>query len=189
MNLEDIKKIILVDDKPSYYSDGGYGAVSRQNRYKLIFSILRGKMKNVEREYLILGDGIFEINNKSEMPVKIGETAMFSDNPTAEKICDKIQFLSNDRTTLLLIDYILSDSIEKRDEGKALACDVVSELTSKNIIKLLYSVSSAGKGDRKRVNKLKSMCIFDFPMSSPADAAEEIIQSLDKIDERVIQIG
>ena len=188
MRFDDIKEIILVDDKPSCYSDGGCGAVLRQNRYKLIFSILKEKMQNVEREYLILGDGTFEINNESEIPLQIGVSSMsrFSGNPTAKRICDEIQFLSQDRTTLLLIDYILSDSIEKQDEGKTLACDIVSELTSKSIIKLLYSVSSASKGDKKRVSELKSTCVFDFPMSSPADAAEEIIRHLDKIDERVI---
>lgn len=185
MNFKDIKAIILVDDKPSYYSDGGHGAALRQSTYMLIFEMLKEEMPNVEKVYLILGDGTFEINDKSKMPIKI-EASMFSGNSIAENIYGKVQLLSNDKTTLVLIDYTLNSSIENQNEGKALACDIVSKLTSKNIVKQLYSIAPADKEDRERVNRLRTTCIFDFPMSSPMDAAEEIIQSLDKIDERVM---
>ena len=175
MNFEEIKTIILVDDRASYYSDGGYGAPPRQNRYKILFSTLKEKMKKVEKEYLILGDGIFEINDKSETLIKTEDKTMFSGNSAAKKISDKIQSLSDSKKALLLIDYMLNNSTKKQDKGKALALDIL-RLTPSDIIKLLYSTSPENK---KEMNDFEWAYIFDFPISSPTDAAEEIIYVLE----------
>lgn len=178
MNFEDIKTIILVDDKAISHSDGGNGATPRQNRYKILFLNLEEKMKNVEKEYLILGDGIFETNDKSKTLKKIGEEIFF-DNSDSKKIRDKIQTLSGGKKTLLLIDYRLNNSEKNQKKGEALARDIILKLTLKNIIKQLYSTSPQKEEDEKIMNDLELTCVFDFPIASPTDAAEEIIQMLE----------
>lgn len=180
MNYSDIKTIILVDDRDSTHKGGGIGSEERQSRYAILFAVLKDKLKGLKETYLILGDGTFKFvfNKRENILKKIDNNQMFSNNVKAQLIIEKIKKLSDGKNTLLLIDYMLNQSTSKQEEGKKLACEILSSVESlDNVIKLLYSTAPE---DKKASKKFNWVYAFDFPIDSPTDAADTILQELEK---------
>lgn len=178
MNYKDINTIILVDDRNRTHKGGGSGSDERQSRYAILFTVLKDKLKKLKKIYLILGDGTFEFDKRKKVLQDIDGDQLFSDNADAQPIIDKIKKLAGKETTLLLIDYMLNQSTSKQEEGKQLACNILSSLESlKNVIRLLYSTLHEDKEEAKKFNWIY---IFDFPIDAPSDAADTILQALKK---------
>lgn len=103
---------------------------------------------------------------------------MFSNNVNAQLIIKKIKELADGKNTLLLIDYMLNQSTSKQEEGKKLACEILKSVKHlDNVIRLLYSTKPENKKESKEFNWAY---LFDFPIDSPTDAADEILQALEK---------
>lgn len=182
MNYSDIKTIILVDDRDSTHKGGGSGSDERQSRYAILFAVLKDKLKELNETYLVLGDGTFKFvfNKKKNELQKIDDDQMFSDNVNAQLIIEKIKSLADGKNTLLLIDYILNNSSKKEEEkkGKLLACEILSSVESlDNVIKLLYSTTDE---DKKALKKFNCAYAPNFPIDAPTDAADTILQELEK---------
>lgn len=178
MNRSDINTIILVDDRDSIYKNGGSGSAERLSKYEILFAVLKDKLKKLNKVYLVLGDGTFVVNQEKNELKKFDNDQMFSDSSDTQRIIEKIKNLANGKNTLLLIDYILNESSEKEEEGKQLACKILNSVESlDNVIKLLYSTKSE---DKKESKKFSWAYVFDFPIDSPTDAADEILQALER---------
>lgn len=178
MNYSDINTIILVDDRNSTYQGGGAGSPERKNRYAILFAVFKDKLEKLNKAYLVLGNGIFNFNFEINELQKIDSAQMFSSNVNAQQIFEKIEKLADGKNTLLLIDYMLNISLGKEEEGKRLACEILKSVEHlDNVIKLLYSTSPERKKESKNFNWAY---LFDFPIDSPTDAADGILQELEK---------
>lgn len=180
MKYSEVNTIILVDDRDSTHKGGGFGSPERRRRYEILLAVLKGKLKELRQAYLILGDGTFELllsENDNELQ-PIDHDQIFVNSVNATSICEKIKKLANGQNTLLLVDYMLNNLSGREREGKLLACKILNYAdTLDNFIKLLYSTS---RGIKKESKNFNWAYVFDFPIDSPTDAADEILWVLKK---------
>lgn len=186
MNYKEIETVIMIDDTGSLFLDGGKTSVFRKDRYKVLFSILRKKLKKVKTAYLILGDGIFELNLKEaevEFPECPTEIFIFPTGENGDALADKIKSLSRGTNTLLLIDYMLNNLTSEMDTGKKLCGDVLAKLSMGNMIKIPYTRDDLGREERLlAAGGVEYTLLSCFPISSPTDAARYIMRRLEEND-------
>lgn len=176
MDYTKITQIILVDDKPLSYADGGAGATTREHQYLQLFAILHESLPNVHYVHII-ADGSMHTyieTQSADGAVYYEEAAKCSlsrlDKP--DVLASALKNIANGDISLLLMDYILDDDIDK---GKALVRRTMHILDVPDLIKILYSVNS-------EIEEITPCtCIWGFPISHPVDAAEEVMHQLEQL--------
>lgn len=182
MRKDEVKTVILVDDTASGYRDGGDRAVTREDRYKVLFWKLKKGLDQANSLYMILGDGIFKVEvgaDVSSTQVLFEEAFSFPDGAHGETLTRKILDLAGDDNALLLIDYMLNKSTRKERDGKALALYVLSEVDRATIQKILYTRDDLSKAEKEELVSQGHTVITPFPISAPTDAAAYILEKLE----------